>query len=270
MYIIELTKRLSLLVAALMVAGILAGGCSTSDDSGDDNNGGEGTTDTGRGRTDTGSNTGSDAGTSDTGGTPTLDTGLADTGTPPEGCDGIPTNALHGNACSDEATSQACADAGGVCASADPEATAICSQICVPTQCETVCTGADVCIPLADSAQTPDVDESQYGVCGTVPEGSVGPYGQCGEGFGNCSGSPDSIACMVENEGDTVGMCFPTCSGPTDTSCPAVEGFQGQCALSSTSGGNYCAIICQTAGGAGECPTGMTCNAVEGGAMCAY
>ena len=76
MYLIELTKRLSFLVAALMVVSLFA--CGTTDDS-DGNGGGSGTEDAGgRGRsevgnpeTDTGSGT-----TSDTGGTPTIDTGI--------------------------------------------------------------------------------------------------------------------------------------------------------------------------------------------------
>ena len=216
---------------------------------------------------------GNDAGivASDGGDTSTTDSGVTDTGTLPEGCEDVRVNTMHGTVCSDAEANQACRDAGGVCASAEGEDPSVCSQLCIPEDCESVCEDPEVCIRLIDSDVTPDVDESEYGVCGAIPVGTAGPYEQCGQGFGNCADTSDEIRCLVDNPDDPAGMCYPTCTGPGDTSCPSREGFQGSCALSSTTGDDsYCAIVCTTPGASGECPTGMECKAVSGGAMCGY
>lgn len=257
-------RKLSVLFAILLLAGMVAG-CSSDDSSGGgDSSDAGGTTDRGRGGTDTGGGGTLDASVTDTGG----GGGVTDTGGgggTEINCAEIPTNPEHGTVCT--GAEGECSQ--GVCA-APPEQQATCSQVCVPTQCEDACTGGDVCIPLADSPETPDTDESELGVCGAMPTGEQGNYDQCGDA-GLCA---EGLTCLVQNTGDTNGICYPTCTGPEDTSCPAKEGIAGQCALGTTDGRSFCALIC-TPGATASCPTGMTCVEVPAtgggtGGICQY
>jgi len=174
-------------------------------------------------------------------------------------CDDIPVNAQAGTPCT--GAEGECAD--GACVSTEAGGDATCSQICVPGECEGDCTGGERCLTLVDAEtgqpQTIPGTSLSLGVCGELPTGDAGAFDQCGGDAGACQAGMD---CLVLNEGDTLGQCFPNCN--PDGSCT-----EGECAIQA--GDNqYCVLTCTTAGGAGECPDPMVCVGVTGGAICHY
>ena len=248
------------------VAGLATGlaACSETSDSG----AGTGSTnDNGRGSRDVGNNTLDGTINSDTGGG-TVDSG---TTTPDAGsstpdatvefsCDSIPDNPEAGTVC----TGAAGECAAGACITTQEGGDAVCSQICVPGQCEDFCVGDERCLSLIDQAtgqpQTIPDTNLPLGVCGVPATGDAGAFSQCGGSMDACQSGLD---CLILAEGDTMGQCFPQCN--PDGSCA-----EGQCAIQTQGGDQYCVLTCTTAGGTGECPAEMACVAVTGGAICHY
>ena len=237
MYMIELTKRLSILVAALMVAGIFAGGCGTTDDS--DGNGGDGTTTDagGRGRSDTGgggttTDTGGGGTTTDTGGTPTLDTGITteDTG---GGTGGTPAERLCDRiiACFDEVTCTEAVsfDRAACVTSANGQGvTAQDAATYEATSCDEINRGTCAANPeIAGVCECPEVPQGdcpagQFCSVGLRDESGAVSYA-CGTEAGDfpadaavcsqaapCAGATD--ICVVTELGATEGSCLQECT----------------------------------------------------------
>lgn len=258
MYLLELAKRFSILIAVLLLSASFAA-CSSSDDGDSSSSDDDATTTGDRGNRNT-PDASDDAVT-------TLDTGLVDTPTNTDGgdlCSQVPTTTMAGQDCTTDEAAQTCADNDGLCAGATGAEARTCYQACVPDQCEDFCTGGDVCIPLADNPDTPENESELIGVCAEVPTGDVVAYEQCGQNFGACQAG---LACLVAAAGDVDGRCFPECAGQGDTSCPGWNGQTGECVLQATDAagnvtGTYCAVACTPPSGA--CPTGQSCTAPTG------
>jgi len=74
----------------------------------------------------------------------------------------------------------------------------------------------------------------------------------------------------IQVQGVSGDFCSPPCNGtacPTDP--PSASDAKPQCALKSSSGAQYCALIC-TPGSNDLCPTGATCQAIQGSGICTY
>merc|ERR1712139_427803 len=93
--------------------------------------------------------------------------------------------------------------------------------------------------------------------------------------YGDPKGGCESDEQAIQVQGVPGDFCSPPCSGTTCPSdVPSGDTATPQCALQSTTGAKYCALICtpsalQTNGSNGECGTG-TCQAVQGTGICTY
>jgi len=101
---------------------------------------------------------------------------------------------------------------------------------------------------------------------GPSPSPSTGPYEDPANGC-----ESDEIAIQIQGiSGD---FCSPKCQGFLDKCPDAPEGINGeaQCALKSTTGDKYCAVICNPSGTAQCDPTNsMTCKSIQGTGICTY
>ncbi len=153
---------------------------------------------------------------------------------------------------------------GGICL--DLGAGAFCWQLCVPEECESVCSSSGLsCLPVLDSAgdNLEIVDDVPMGVCSQAPTGTQGLYDPCG--------TVETGACQVglsclEIADATVGSAF--CSPPCSSTviCAERDGIAGECVLMEDpdATATQCALLCDLATGEG-CPTGMACFEVAGG-----
>ncbi len=158
-------------------------------------------------------------------------------------------------ACQSEA--QDFCGAGGVCAGLSAD-TIACSTACVPGQCEDVCQGEEVCVPL----QGENGEASEFGACVVPPTGEQQAYDLCGQESGLCAAG---LQCLIFTQGETEGMCMPECTN--GEACPERGGVAGQCALGIQGGDQmFCGLLCDAAGdGTTEgCPDEMVC-VVSGG-----
>merc|ERR1719159_2104870 len=101
---------------------------------------------------------------------------------------------------------------------------------------------------------------------GPTPGPSSGPYEDPANGCGS-----DEMAIRIQGvSGD---FCSPQCQGWL-SKCPAAPSSingQGECALKTTSGEKYCAVICDPSGTAQCNPSAqMTCKSIQGTGICTY
>jgi hypothetical protein len=197
-----------------------------------------------------------------------LDASLTDFTGPGEfSCDEIPVETNAGVECAEDGSN--CLN--GVCASFAEDDPAICGQLCVPGTCEDTCGFGELCYGLIDPATGAEQELIPgtgilAGVCGTEISGSQGAYQPCGGSFDMCE---SGMACLVADASSVEGMCFPECF--SDTDCPTLDGFSGQCVLQTDDvATTYCAIICATSGSTDECPAGMACSPIGTGFMCGW
>jgi len=94
--------------------------------------------------------------------------------------------------------------------------------------------------------------------------------------YGNPATGCESDEQAVQVQGVSGDFCSPPCTSagvcPTDE--PAGDTATPQCALQTTTGGKYCALICTPSalssnGANGECGTG-TCQGIQGTGICTY
>ncbi len=93
--------------------------------------------------------------------------------------------------------------------------------------------------------------------------------------YGNPSGGcmDDEMAGQIQGVNGTA--CFPKCTGlvikdkcPTDT--PDGDTAPGECVVKDQSSGNkYCVLVCKGMA-TGDCPTGATCQPIQGQGICLY
>ena len=89
--------------------------------------------------------------------------------------------------------------------------------------------------------------------------------------YGNPSGGCLSDEVSASIEGLTGDACIPECdsTGSCATDVPTGTTVSPLCALQTSTGEEYCALIC--AGPAtGNCPTGATCETLSGAGICLY
>merc|ERR1711972_1242745 len=107
---------------------------------------------------------------------------------------------------------------------------------------------------------------SQTSGAGPTPGPSSGPYEDPANGCGS-----DEIAIRIQGvSGD---FCAPECQGWL-SKCPAAPSSingQAECALKTTTGDKYCAVICDPSGAA-QCDQSaqMTCKSIQGTGICTY
>lgn len=116
--------------------------------------------------------------------------------------------------------------------------------------------------------------QPSYPVAGAAP-GPTPPPGPTPKP-GGAYEDPYTTSCSSNEVNITISgvegaICTPSCT----TSCPeAPAGFSGanaQCALSSTSGGKYCALICSPSSASACDPSAMaTCKSIQGVGVCTY
>merc|ERR1712159_864611 len=93
--------------------------------------------------------------------------------------------------------------------------------------------------------------------------------------YGDPKGGCESDEQAVRVQGVPGDFCSPSCSsGSCPSDIPSGVTAKPTCALSSPSGGKYCALICtpsewRTNGLSGECGTG-TCQSIQGTGLCTY
>ncbi len=83
----------------------------------------------------------------------------------------------------------------------------------------------------------------------------------------NGCGSDEQAIQVTGVSGD---FCSPPCNGtvcPTDP--PSPSDAKPQCALKSSTGDKFCALIC-TPGSNAACPTGASCQSIQGTGICTY
>lgn len=78
----------------------------------------------------------------------------------------------------------------------------------------------------------------------------------------------------VQIQGLTGDFCSPKCTGIFKTKCPT-DTPKGttvtpQCALKTTTGDKYCALICQPGSNNDGCPPTATCQSIQGTGICTY
>jgi photosystem II stability/assembly factor-like uncharacterized protein len=74
----------------------------------------------------------------------------------------------------------------------------------------------------------------------------------------------------IQVQGVAGDFCAPPCNGtacPTDP--PSASDAKPQCALKSSAGSQFCALIC-TPGSNAACPAGATCQSIQGTGICTY
>merc|ERR1712039_1087919 len=90
-------------------------------------------------------------------------------------------------------------------------------------------------------------------------------------------GNPTGGCMSDEQAGKIQGLqgdaCLPKCTGILKESCPtdypAGDTAQGKCVLKDTSGDKFCALICSGIA-TGTCPTGASCETIQGVGLCMY
>jgi len=78
----------------------------------------------------------------------------------------------------------------------------------------------------------------------------------------------------VQVQGVSGDFCSPQCTGALKMTCPsdvpAGTTVKPQCALKTTSGAKYCALICQPGSNDSGCPTGATCQSIQSVGLCTF
>mmetsp|Transcript_11856 Transcript_11856/g.27047 ORF Transcript_11856/g.27047 Transcript_11856/m.27047 type:complete len:145 (-) Transcript_11856:146-580(-) len=93
--------------------------------------------------------------------------------------------------------------------------------------------------------------------------------------YGDPKGGCESDEEAVQVQGVSGNFCTPQCSssGSCPSDVPSGVTAAPQCALQTTTGQKYCALICQPSvklgGASGECGTG-TCQSIQGIGLCTY
>jgi len=94
--------------------------------------------------------------------------------------------------------------------------------------------------------------------------------------YGDPKGGCESDEQAVRVQGVPGDLCSPPCSsaGVCPSDLPSGDTAKPQCALKTTTGGSYCALICTPSavmfnGANGECGTG-TCQSIAGIGLCTY
>merc|ERR1719499_505141 len=93
--------------------------------------------------------------------------------------------------------------------------------------------------------------------------------------YGDPKGGCESDEQAVQVEGVPGDFCTPQCSssGACPSDVPSGASATPQCALQTTTGQKFCALICQPSvkpnGQNGECGTG-TCQSISGVGICTY
>lgn len=198
---------------------------------------------------------GDDTSTPSDAGTDLIDAGDVSDATVEE-CDGVVVADSPGAACGGFTP---CGE-GLQCSRLDAsEEEGVCRQVCVPEQCESVCQGEEVCVPLNESPGT--------GVCAEPPTGTRAAYETCSEDAGFCDGT---LTCLVGSAAATEGVCLPEC---VDDACVPIDGREAQCVIRVGEGADqrsYCAPACSAVGADDECPGDMACFASGPGFVCAF
>jgi hypothetical protein len=117
--------------------------------------------------------------------------------------------------------------------------------------------------PIVDPASNPNVDPVPVHV-GTNPTHYGNPTGGCMD---------DETEAKIQGlKGDS---CIPKCTGgvfkktcPTDV--PDGTTATPQCILKDTKGDHFCILVCSGPSGSGDCPTGATCETIQGEGVCMY
>lgn len=106
----------------------------------------------------------------------------------------------------------------------------------------------------------------------TPPGPTPGPSGKTH--YGDPKNGCESDEQSVQVTGLSGDFCSPKCTGIFKTKCPTdvPKGttVTPQCALKTTTGDKYCALICQPGSNDAGCPTGASCQAIQGTGLCTY
>ena len=133
----------------------------------------------------------------------------------------------------------------GVCASFDASTPATCFQGCVPSQCETTCTGQERCLGVTDqNGNAIEIEPGVLqGVCDIPATGNQTAFDQCGGTVGACEAAMDCLAFSQTQPA----MCMPQCTADAD--CPTREGIVSRCVITTSPGANpsNCGLLCDPA-----------------------
>jgi len=105
---------------------------------------------------------------------------------------------------------------------------------------------------------------------GPTPPGPTPGKTHYGDPKNGCESDEQSVQ-VTGVSGD---FCSPPCTGILKTKCPtdvpAGTTVTPQCALKTTTGDKYCALVCQPGSNDAGCPTGASCQSIQGTGLCTY
>ena len=182
----------------------------------------------------------------------------------PRRCSAIPEAADLGESCT------ATCGPGAVCVQAMPGEPPVCSAVCVPGFCDSVCPPSQACVPTNDyRGQAILLDLDRDGIEDSVGGACVEPALTAGGPFEACAGlrqrtCDTGLACAAFTNDATVGTCLPAC----ESDCDLFDGFLPSC-FGVGDPPSRCLISCTSTTFSDDCPAGLTCRTVVSGlALC--